>query len=243
MIQRSFRVNGLEINAQFGEQDVDKIYLPLLRKLSQMQKEKGKRLIVLLAAPPAAGKSTLCCYLEALSRECAELTPVQCVGLDGFHYPNSYLDAHSAIINGREIPLRLIKGSPESFDVSALAEKLTLARENDVFFPIYDRRIHDPLPDAVQITEKILIVEGNWLLLDEGAWRDLTCDYSIFLRMGDENQLERIVRRKMQGGISEKEALRSVRENDWPNICRCMAHSRRGDLNLAWDINGNLVEI
>lgn len=243
MIQRSFQVNGLEINAQFAMQDVDNIYLPLLRRLSRMQRESGKRLIVLLAAPPAAGKSTLCCYLEALSREDGTLVPVQCVGLDGFHYPQKYLNRHSAIIDGRKIPLKFIKGSPESFDVNTLAKKLTLARKKDVFFPVYDRRIHDPLPKAVKITEKILIVEGNWLLLDEGAWRDLECDYSIFLRMGDESQLDRIVRRKMQGGVSKEEALRSVRENDWPNICRCMARSRRGDLNLAWDINGNLVEI
>ena len=97
--------------------------------------------------------------------------------------------------------------------------------------------------EAVEIREQILIVEGNWLLLDEAPWRDLRCDYSIFLRAGDERQLERIVQRKMMGGYGEEAARVFVRENDWPNIQRCMAHSRRGDLNLAPALDGTLEVI
>lgn len=239
----SFQVNGLEIEAEFDARDRENVFLPLLRRLTALQREKGRRIAVFLAAPPAAGKSTLCCYLEALSREDAALSPVQAVGIDGFHYPQAYLNSHSLLRDGAELPLSRIKGAPETYDVPALAALLDRLNLPDQHWPLYDRRIHDPVPEAVEIREQILIVEGNWLLLDEAPWRDLRCDYSIFLRAGDARQLERIVRRKMMGGYGEEAARTFVRENDWPNIQRCMAHSRRGDLNLAPAPDGTLEVI
>ena len=184
--QFAFQVNGLMIAAEFDARDREKIFLPLLRRLTALQRERGRRIAVFLAAPPAAGKSTLCCYLEKLSREEAELTPVQTVGIDGFHYTQAYLESHSLVRDGAEISLRKIKGAPETYDVPALAALLARVELPGQRWPLYDRRIHDPVPEAVEIREQILIVEGNWLLLDEAPWRDLRCDYSIFLRAGDE---------------------------------------------------------
>jgi len=238
-----FTVNGLEIDAQFSSKDRDDIFQPLLKRLSAMQAEKGERLIVFLAAPPAAGKSTLCCYLEKLSRECAGLTPVQCAGLDGFHYPQKYLNSHSVYKNGRIVPLSTVKGAPESFDVKSLKKKIEAAKAGEACFPVYDRRLHDVVEDVLKITEKILIIEGNWLLLNEMRWKKLECDYSVFIQSGGEENLERIVQRKMMGGYSEKEARRMVKENDRFNIARCLKNSRRGDLNLAYNQSGELEEI
>lgn len=243
MEKMRFTVNGLEIDAQFSLKDRDNIFLPLLKKLSTMQAEKGRRLIVFLAAPPAAGKSTLCCYLEKLSRECEGITPVQCAGLDGFHYPQKYLNSHSVYKNGMLVPLSTIKGAPESFDVKGLMEKIEAAKMGDTCFPVYDRRLHDVVEDALKITGDILIIEGNWLLLNEMHWKKLECDYSIFIRSGGEENLERIVQRKIMGGFSEKEARRMVKENDRFNIARCLKNSRRGDLNLAYNQSGELEEI
>ena len=233
-----FCVNGLEIDAEFPIRDRDNIYLPLLRHLTRLQREKGRRIAVFLAAPPAAGKSTLCCYLEMLSKSEGDITPVQCVGMDGFHHTNAYLQCHYADRDGRKILLKSIKGAPETYDVAALRQKLETLNEDDRRWPVYDRRIHDPLPEAVAIRSDIVIVEGNWLLLDERPWSELTSDYSVFIRAGDESQLERIVARKMMGGFSEAEAREMVLNNDWYNIQYCMAHSRRADLNLQRGANG-----
>ena len=120
---------------------------------------------------------------------------------------------------------------------------LMRVNEENQRWPLYDRRIHNPVEGAVEIREQILILEGNWLLLDEAPWNGLNCDYSIFLRAGDENQLERIVRRKMLGGFDEATAREFVRSNDAPNIQRCMDRSRRGDLNLQYAGDGTLEEI
>ena len=243
MEKMRFTVNGLEIDAQFSSKDRDDIFLPLLKKLSAMQAERGERLIVFLAAPPATGKSTLCCYLEKLSREYEGITPVQCAGLDGFHYPQKYLDSHSVYRNGEIVPLSRIKGAPESFDVKGLKQKIAEAKAGNSCFPVYDRRLHDPVEDALKITEKILIIEGNWLLLNEKPWDTLRCDYSVFIQSGGEENLERIVRRKMMGGYSETEARRMVKENDRFNIIRCLKNSRRGDINLTYNQTGELEEI
>lgn len=234
----SFCVNGLEIEAEFPVHDRDSIYLPLLRRLTRMQRDLGRRIAVFLAAPPAAGKSTLCRYLELLSKNETDIAPVQCVGMDGFHYTNAYLESHTAVRDGVEIPLKRIKGAPETYDVTALRAKLAALNSENLRWPEYDRRIHDPVPDAIAITAGIVIIEGNWLLLDREPWSELTCDYCVFIRAGDASQLERIVARKMMGGFSEAEAREMVLRNDWYNIQYCMAHSRRADLNLQRGANG-----
>ena len=238
-----FRVNGLDIAAEFDSRDRERVFLPLLHHLTDLQREKKRRIVIFLAAPPAAGKSTLCLYLERLSRTEAGLIPVQSVGIDGFHYPQAYLDSHTIVRGGETIPLARIKGAPETYDVEKLRTLLMHVGEDHQRWPLYDRRIHNPVEDAVEIEEQILILEGNWLLLDETPWNRLSCDYSIFLRAGDERQLMRIVQRKMLGGFDEATARAFVRNNDAPNIARCMERSRRGDLNLQYAKDGTLEEI
>ena len=239
----TFQVNGLDIRAEFDSRDREKVFLPLLRRLADLQRSLNRRIVVFLAAPPAAGKSTLCLYLERLSRTEEGLIPVQSVGIDGFHYPQDYLDSHTIVRDGATIPLARIKGAPETYDVEKLRALLMQVNEDRQRWPLYDRRIHNPVEAAVEIREKILILEGNWLLLDEAPWSSLSCDYSVFLRAGDERQLERIVRRKMLGGFDEATAREFVRSNDAPNIARCMKYSRRGDLNLQYSADGTLEEI
>ena len=238
-----FQVNGLDIAAEFDSRDRERIFLPLLRHLTDLQRAKNRRIVAFLAAPPAAGKSTLCLYLEQLSRTEPGLIPVQSVGIDGFHYPQDYLDGHTIVRDGQTIPLARIKGAPESYDVEKLRTLLMRVNEENQRWPLYDRRIHNPVEGAVELREQILILEGNWLLLDEEPWSSLSCDYSVFLRAGDERQLARIVRRKMLGGFDEATAREFVRSNDAPNIARCMDCSRRGDLNLQYADDGTLEEI
>lgn len=231
-----FRVNGLEIDAEFDRRDIDGIYIPLLERLTALQREKNRRIFAFLAAPPAAGKSTLCLFLERLSEKTPGVTPLQCAGIDGFHYPNAYLETHFAE-NGEA--LSRIKGAPETYDVEKLRRKLN----GETLWPLYDRRIHEPVEDALELREDIVIVEGNWLLLDEAPWNALECDYSVFLRADSPALPERVVRRKMAGGWDEARAREFVMHNDVPNIRRCLEHSKKADLNLAVRQDGTLEVI
>ena len=54
-----FLNNGLPVDAVFPDKDVEKIYLPLLRSLRDLQEKKGRRILAMLAAPPGAEKARL----------------------------------------------------------------------------------------------------------------------------------------------------------------------------------------
>ena len=86
-MEAKLTVNGFGFVARYGEKDVEHVLLPLLWRWTELQKERGERLVVMLAAPPGAGKSTLAAFMEWLSRRTPEAMPPQAVGMDGFHYP------------------------------------------------------------------------------------------------------------------------------------------------------------
>lgn len=47
------------MTAVYNEDTIQKVFLPLLKQLQQLQKEKKERIIVFMAAPPAVGKTTM----------------------------------------------------------------------------------------------------------------------------------------------------------------------------------------
>ena len=59
-----FNNNGIEIKATYSEDEINGIFIPLLGHLSDLQAHKNGRLLVMLAAPPGAGKSTLSSFLS-----------------------------------------------------------------------------------------------------------------------------------------------------------------------------------
>ena len=62
-MKRAMEINGLHIEAEYSDRAVETIFLPMLRHLTELQKEAGRRILVFLAAPPATGKSTLVKFL------------------------------------------------------------------------------------------------------------------------------------------------------------------------------------
>ena len=236
-------VNGLPQHIRYNADTVEHLFLPLLRRLRELQHCSGGRCIVFLAAPPATGKTTLAQFLAQLSRTEEGLTPVQALGMDGFHYPNSYLASHTILRDGVEIPLKNIKGAPETFDVAHLAAKLAAAKEGVTPFPVYDRRIHDVMPDAVTADAPILLVEGNWLLLDEEPWRDLRslADHRLRIDAAPELLRDRLIARKVQGGSTAEDAAAFYEASDAPNILRFAAHADAADEIWRMTADGDFV--
>lgn len=227
-------INGFTISADYEQEDMETIFLPLLRKLSEFQKEKKRRLLVFLAAPPAVGKSTLASVLAHLSRADEQLCEIQDIGLDGFYYPQRYLDSHTMLKDGIRIPLRDVKGCPETFDIKKLTEALRIIRDQDITWPVYDRNLHDVFEDQIQISKDILLLEGNWLLLQEEGWKELKqfCDYSIFIQAEEDMLKQRLIERKIQGGLSRSEAIAFYERSDGRNVSRVLQHSMQADLTL-----------
>ncbi len=230
----TFKVNGFEIKADYTSETVEQVFVPLLQKLSAMQEEENRRIIVLLSAPPAVGKSTLAEFLSYLSGTRSDLTELQAVGMDGFHFHNEYLNSHSIERDGQLISLKSIKGAPETFDIDHLTNKILSMKEGNILFPYYDRTIHDVREDAITIEKSIILIEGNYLLLDEEKWKELKqyADYSIRISASPELLHERLVTRKMMGGTSREDAEDFYQNSDRRNVERVLKHSISGDLNL-----------
>ncbi len=238
-------INGLAVEAVYSERSTEEIFRPLLRSLTALQKEKSRRILVMLAAPPGAGKSTLSLFLQKLSEDDPSLTPLTAIGMDGFHCYRAYLSAHTIVRDGEEIPLSRIKGAPETFDLTKLRERIeALCGGTDTPWPHYDRTLHDPVDGAILVTGRIVLLEGNYLLLDEPGWRELRsfADYTIRIDAPEELLYGRLYERKARsGGLPAGEVERHVRGSDLPNVRRVLDHSFTGDLNLRLLPDGEYV--
>lgn len=232
-------VNGHLIEAQYNEDNIEKIFIPLLKRWTQMQKEKQKRLLVLLAAPPGAGKTTLSLFLEYLSQQDQSLTPVQAIGMDGFHRYQDYLETHEIMRNGKSICMKDVKGCPETFDVKKLIQKIKEVKINNTYFPLYNRVLHNPEEDMIYVNQDIVLIEGNYLLLNEESWKDihLLFDDTLFIS-ADICELEkRLVQRKMMGGTPYHQAKQFYENSDGVNVERVLNHSLSAHIHLYYHNN------
>lgn len=118
-----------------------------------------------IAGPPGAGKSTLtAALLAAVGSERAAALP-----MDGFHRSNAWLAAHR---------LADRKGAPETFDSEAFVAAVSAVRarpDETHRLPAFDHAVQEPEPDAIEIGPgiRLVIVEGNYLLLPEAPWGEL----------------------------------------------------------------------
>jgi pantothenate kinase len=181
------------------------------------------RFLTALAGPPGAGKSTLAAELVAALGQGAKAVP-----MDGFHYDDAVLIARGA---------RARKGAPDTFDVAGFRHLLTRLRtEDEVAIPLFDRdlEISRAGADIVGPQDRILIVEGNYLLLNEAPWPDLAplFDLTIWIDVPEAELDRRLLARWAHYGKTPAEARAWIDGNDMPNIRRVVAGSRPADLMI-----------
>lgn len=181
------------------------------------------RIIVAIAGAPASGKSTLAGRLEhVLPQGSAAVVP-----MDGFHLDDAVLVARG---------MRQRKGAPETFDFAGFKVLLTRlrAREPDVAIPVFDRTIElsRAAGAIVSADTRIILVEGNYLLLDEAPWSSLEplFDFSIFVDVSREDLERRLMQRWDEHGKTPEEARAWIASNDVPNIERVLSRRRVADL-------------
>lgn len=236
MIQYSTIINGIQVHAQYTEESVQEIFLPLLRRLTAMQKAKGRRILVMLAAPPGAGKSTLASFLKELAGQEPGLTPVTVIGMDGFHRYQEDLLTHRVIRDGKNISLVQIKGAPVTFDLKRLTERVRQVAAGEACgWPEYNRLLHNPVENAIIVKGEIVLLEGNYLLLEQDGWRSLAgfADYTIRIRAEERMLKERLVKRKISSGTDPEAALRFVEFSDMANVRECLEYTKKADLTLV----------
>ncbi|WP_104491174.1 nucleoside/nucleotide kinase family protein [Paracoccus denitrificans] len=178
----------------------------------------GRRVLAVLGAP-GSGKSTLAAQLAA-GLDDAVLVP-----MDGFHLDNRLLEA-----DGR----RGCKGAPETFDAAgfvALVQRLKAGGE--VIHPIFDRALDLAVAGAgrVEAETRLVVVEGNYLLLDRDPWRELAglWDLTVMLDVPMEELRRRLTARWQGLGRSPAEVMAHL-ENDLGNAELVLRESLPADL-------------
>lgn len=179
------------------------------------------RFVTALAGPPGAGKSTLAAALVAELGSGARAVP-----MDGFHYDDAVLDARG---------LRSRKGAPETFDAAGFLHLMRRLRTGEeVAIPIFDRtmELSRAAADIVTPADRLLVVEGNYLLLDEDPWRQLgpLFDLTVWIDVPETELDRRLVARWQHYGRDPVAARAWIDGNDLPNIRRVIDGSRAADV-------------
>ncbi|XAR61143.1 Uridine kinase [Bertholletia excelsa] len=199
--------------------------------------------IVGLAGPPGAGKSTLAhevvnrvnklwpgklCSFES------QLKPQQVaivLPMDGFHLYRYQLDAME---DPKEAHAR--RGAPWTFNPESLLKCLTTLRsEGSVYAPSFDHGVGDPVEEDifVNLQHKVVIVEGNYLFLQEGFWKEISSvfDQKWYIEVDLETAMNRVLKRHISAaGKSPAEAKWRIDYNDGPNAKLISKTKKNADL-------------
>jgi pantothenate kinase len=186
-----------------------------------------RRLLLGIAGPPGSGKSTFAALLADALNQRPTPGSAAVLPMDGFHLTNAALD---------RLGLRARKGAPATFDVEGfLATLLHLRSGHEVTAPMYDRRVHEPVPGALTIAPgvRIVLVEGNYLLLEDPPWDRVAplLDAVWYLAVPLERCMNRVRARHLAGGCPPDQADRKVELNDRPNAR--LVESARGRADLV----------
>ena len=195
--------------------------------LNQANTQSG-RILIAIAGIPGSGKTTLMLKLVALLNT-MQPNIAAAVSMDAYHLMNIQLDA---------LDLRSIKGAPPTYDVISylhLLKNLKSQLHRPVFYPVYDREIHNPIWRATQViqpTVKIIFTEGQFLLLDQSPWDALAdiVDESWYLKVDPQKIREDLIARHVRGGRTRESAIEHVSRSDAANrdlVITCMRQPDR----------------
>lgn len=172
-------------------------------------KRRGRQVMAIVGAP-GAGKSTLVDRLaESLGSAVAVLP------MDGFHFDDALL---------HQMGRRPWKGAPDTFDVGGLRSTLARLRdpqEGAVAVPVFDRDLEISRGSArlIDPQARLILVEGNYLLLNAAPWPSLRPMFDLTIRIEvPEAELRRRLTRRWEGyGLTDEQIAFKLDANDLPN--------------------------
>jgi pantothenate kinase len=170
----------------------------------------GGRAVLGITGAPGAGKTTLAQQLiGALAPAPPPGQPayqwVAHVPMDGFHLADVELD---------RLHRRDRKGAPDTFDPLGYANLLRRVREDVdemIYAPGFERILEQPIAGAIAVPRaaRLIVTEGNYLLLDDGGWGAVRpmLDDVWYVDLDPSERLRRLVTRHIRFGKDESSAL------------------------------------
>jgi len=199
----------------------NRIDLPHLIEYLRRMEGMPRRLIA-IAGAPGSGKST---FVQSLCDGLNDDRPgvASVLAMDGFHFDDRVLDARGH---------RARKGAPHTFDVGGLAAMLERLKADDgqeIAVPVFDRSLEIARAGAeiIPASARLVLIEGNYLLLDDPAWAPLRAyfDVTVMLDVPREVLVDRLVARWRGYGMDEAGVRAKLDDNDLLNADLVLSRS------------------
>ena len=200
-----------------------------LARIQEHLEKSTERVLIGIIGKPGAGKSTLSKFLMSkLPKEFVTVVP-----MDGYHLSNKIL---------KELKRADRKGAPDTFDVAgfiSLIKRIRSEQSQNIYYPIFDRAIEESIAaqGVVTAATKVVIIEGNYLLHDEGGWdvcNDLL-DESWMVDVDDDKRIARLISRHIAYGKEPEAAKAWAKGTDEVNAKLIERGRGRADYIVAID--------
>ncbi len=196
----------------------------------------GRRAILGVTGPPGAGKTHLVTLLlDALRQTPPPGLPADAwvahVPVDGFHLADVELD---------RLGNRDRKGAPDTFDSAgylAILRRIRADTSEVVYAPGFERTLEQPIAASIPVlpTARLIITEGNYLLLPTGDWPTIRSllDQVWYVDLDDDERQRRLIERHVRFGKEPEAASAWVRGPDQANAALVTSTREGADLVIA----------
>lgn len=229
-ISRSVCATSANPQVIIGGDTQDEVYEHLVDRVLAMANPCG-RIVVGVSGVPGSGKTTtaeeVATRINHRLGAHPDASPAISVSMDGYHYYRRELDA----MDDPEA-LHARRGAHWTFNAEAFVEAMRLVKAGGALsLPTFQHGVGDPVEAGMQLLEShtIVIVEGNYVLLDVAPWDQLAelFDDRWYVDTDVDLALDRLLQRQMQDNKrSEDEVRARIASNDRPNAELVHAVSR-----------------